>query len=219
MPDWAIVDVSPTLRPHRDRIEATIEAVRARIAPLGPLQRIEFVLKANRSRVIGRLGHGGFCGEAHRVRLSFDPKNPNFADHLGATLERTIAHEYHHALRWAGPGYGARLGAQLVSEGLAGRFVRQLYASPPEPWEAALSPDALAPWWARALEQFEARDHGHANWFFGADGRPPWLGYTLGYELIGRHLAGRPDVTPLSLAHEPYATFRPTLAALAGARP
>ena len=210
---WMIIDASPTIRPIRDRVEATIERVRTRIENIAPLQRIDFTLKANRSQVIGRLGFGGFCGDPHAIRLSFDPKNPNLERHLDEALDRTVAHEYHHALRWAGPGYGAKLGSQLISEGMAGQFVRQLYRSPPEPWECAVTEDQLVPWRERALESFEARNHGHANWFFGADGRPPWLGYTLGYDLVGRHLETHADETALSLAHAPYKAFRETLAA------
>ena len=210
---WSVAEISPTVRPYTERLERAVERVRTRINAISEPQRIVFTAKANRSRVIGRFGFGGACYDPHEIQLWFDPKNPNMEEHLGQTLERTIAHEYHHALRWAGPGYGAKLGAQLVSEGLAGQFVRQLYASPPEPWEAALDEENLAPWRRRAFDEFEARDHGHRNWFFGANGYPPWLGYTLGYDLIGRYLAENPSQTALSLAHAPYRQFRETLIA------
>ena len=210
---WTIDSVSPTVRRHGERIEAAIEGVRRRVAELYDPQPIAFTLKADRTRAIGRLGHGGFCGEAHAIRLSFDTKSPMLAKHLGDALERTIAHEYHHALRWAGPGYGAKLGSQLASEGLARQFVRQLYDSPPEPWECVLDEHELAPWRARAFASFEARDHRHARWFLGADGFPPWLGYTLGYDLVGRYLASQSDATAFSPAHEPYTTFRDALLA------
>ena len=207
---WTIHDVSPTLRPYANRIASAIEAARSRIARHGDVRPSSFSLKANRSQVIGRLGLGGFCGDANSIRLSFDPKNPNMHDNLDETLERSIAHEYHHALRWAGPGYGAKLGAQLVTEGLAGQFVREIYDSPPEPWEAALDQAELAPWRTKAFDMFEARDHRHARWFFGADGMPPWLGYTLGYDLVGRHIE-RNGGSALSLAYEPYTSFKDAL--------
>ena len=131
--------------------------------------------------------------------------------HLDETLERTVAHEYHHALRWAGPGYGTRLGAALVTEGLAGHFVRELYASPPEPWEASLSEDALAPWRAEAAALFDARGYDHPKWFFGAEDHPVWLGYTLGYDMVGRHLAAHGEQTAFGLAHAPHGDFRAAL--------
>ena len=212
MNDWTIASVSPTVRPFETRVAAAIEAVRSRVAAISGPQGIAFTLKADRTRAIQRFGFGGSCYEPHAITLAFDTKSPNVEAHLDETLERTIAHEYHHALRWAGPGYGAKLGAALASEGLAGHFVRQLYGSPPEPWECALTGDELSPWRAKALDRFDARNHGHARWFFGADGYPPWLGYTLGYDTIGRYLQAHPDRAALDLAHEPYGEFRDALA-------
>ncbi|CTQ49472.1 DUF2268 domain-containing putative Zn-dependent protease [Jannaschia donghaensis] len=211
MTDWAIASVSPSVRPFAARIEAAIAVVRFRVAAICDPQPIAFTLKADRIRAIPRFGFGGSCYETDAITLSFDTKSPNVEAHLDETLERTIAHEYHHALRWGGPGYGAKLGAALVSEGLAGHFVRQIYGSPPEPWESALAEEELAPWRAKAFDRFDARDHGHARWFFGADDHPPWLGYTLGYDMIGRYLAVHPDRTALDLAHEPYGEFKSAL--------
>jgi len=211
MTDWTIASASPTIRPFEARIASAIATVRPRVAAIAEPQAISFTLKADRTRAIPRFGFGGSCYDPGIIMLSFDTKNPNVEEHLGETLERTIAHEYHHALRWAGPGYGAKLGAALASEGLAGHFVRQLYGSSPEPWECGLSENDLAPWRKKAIEMFDARDHGHAKWFFGADGYPPWLGYTLGYDMIGRYLSAHPDRSAFDLAHEPYGAFRSAL--------
>ncbi|MBM2577654.1 hypothetical protein JQC91_15210 [Jannaschia sp. Os4] len=205
---WTVERVSPTLRPHLPAIEAAIAATRARVAAVADPVPIRFLLVADRSRALPMHGFGGYCGDPDVIRLSFDPKNPNMVPNLGATLERAIAHEYHHALRAAAPGYGAKLGSALVAEGLAGHFVRMLHRSPPEPWEAALGPEELDPWRAPALERFDRTGHGHARWFFGADGHPRWLGYALGYDLVGRHLRRHPDETPLTLAHAPHMAFR-----------
>ena len=211
MADWTIGTVCPTIRPFAGRIEAAIRAVHSRVAAIAEPRPVVFDLKADRTRAIPRLGFGGACYAASKVTLSFDHRSPVLSRHLGEALERTVAHEYHHALRWAGPGYGARLGAALASEGLAGRFVQQLYASPPEPWERALPPAELPPWRAEAHRRFDDRDHGHARWFFGADGHPPWLGYTLGYDVVGRHLSAHPERSALDLADAPYGTFRAML--------
>ena len=212
MASWTIASVSPTVRPFAARTEAAIEVVRSRVAAISEPQAIAFTLKADRTRAIPRFGFGGSCYDPHAITLAFDTKSPNLEPHLGEALERTIAHEYHHALRWAGPGYGAKLGAALASECLAGHFVRQLYSSPPEPWECALPTDELAPWRAKAFDRFDTRDHGHARWFFGADGYPPWLGYTLGYDMVGRYLSAHLGRTALDLAHEPYGEFKGALA-------
>lgn len=68
---------------------------------------------------------------------------------------------------------------------------------------------------ARAAEAaFEDAGYDHAEWFFGGGG-PRWVGYTLGWELVGAHLVAHPGARPSRLAGEPAATFRPFLAGLA----
>nr|WP_274517589.1 DUF2268 domain-containing putative Zn-dependent protease [Pseudomonas sp. GM18] len=64
--------------------------------------------------------------------MTLDPDNPNLLPSLRTgTLHRQIVHEVHHCLRIAGPGYGWTLGEALVSEGLAGQFVRHLLGKRP----------------------------------------------------------------------------------------
>lgn len=108
---WNVIEVSPTVRPHEERIRASLVAVRRRIAWVPVPNSMRFVLKADRTRTLEMYGYGGFCGDPDLIRLSFNPKNPNMGRHLDKTLERTIAHKYHHRLRAAGSGYGPSSGA------------------------------------------------------------------------------------------------------------
>jgi uncharacterized protein YjaZ len=92
-----------------------------------------------------------------------------------------------------GPGYGRTLGQALVSEGLAGHFTRLLLHNPPEPWECAVTDDALEAHWPD--KETLAKPYNHAEWFFGVGGqRPRWLGYTLGYRIVADWLAVTPEV-------------------------
>lgn len=95
----------------------------------------------------------------------------------------------------AGPGYGWMLGEALVSEGLAGQFVSRLFNSPSEPWECAVTDEVLEanlPDNATLL----GNGHDHRAWFFGFGGRyPRWLGYTLGYRIVGDWLETRGDLS------------------------
>jgi uncharacterized protein YjaZ len=73
---------------------------------------------------------------------------------------------------------------------LAGRFVGRLFGSPPEPWERTVDDEAL-----RVnhpdLVALRSTTYNHATWFLGAEGlRPRWLGYTLGYKIVGKWLTG-----------------------------
>ncbi|TXN48328.1 hypothetical protein FV232_18940 [Methylobacterium sp. WL30] len=138
----------------------------------------------------------GTTGEAVRpglFSLTIDHGTPNFARALrDGDLRRTVAHEAHHGMRMAGPGYGWTLGEALVSEGLAGRFVGHLFDSPPEPWECAVTDAELA---ANLPDDatLAGAGHDHRAWFFGAGRYPRWLGYTLGYRIVGDWLEADAD--------------------------
>jgi len=207
---WKIIEVSPTVEPYQNQISALMDAVRVRVSTVAKPKKMNFILKADPSRTLDIHGFGGFCCDPDLIQLSFNPKNPNMELHFDETLERVIAHEYHHALRSAGPGYGAKLGSALSAEGLAGHFGKQLYQSAPEPWEA-LTAKELLPWRDEAYENFDSTSHGHANWFFGTGDYPHWLGYSLGYDMIGRYLTNHKDETALSLAGAPSTEFRESL--------
>lgn len=205
-PHW--LDAHDRVAPFREAVAAALRAAEARVAGVVEPPRLDVVVRAvPGGPVVPHHGHVGHTPGAELVFLTLDPSNPNLPRALGAPLERTIAHEVHHALRWAGPGYGRTLGEALVSEGLAGRFVEELFASPPEPWEAALDDAAQAPHARDAARAWEA-PHDHAAWFFGAGDRPMWTGYALGFALVGRFLAAHPGARPSGLARAPADRFR-----------
>lgn len=222
MPPWTVhhLDARGGLGPHRAAVERALARVGERVAAVCEPPVLDAVVQAvPGGPVIPERGHGGFAPRPGVVFLTLDPDNPNLPASLDAALERVIAHEVHHALRWDRVGYGRTLGEALATEGLAGRFVGELYGSPPEPWERAVPRGELAHHARAAEADFEDVDYDHAEWFFGRGGRPPWVGYTLGWELVGAHLAAHPGARPSRLAGEPAAAFRPFLAALAeGAR-
>ena len=105
---------------------------------------IDIVAQVWPNAVIPERGHVGRTPTGTMIYLTFDPANDNLASNLGEPLERMVAYELHHVLRNRGPGYGATLGEALVSEGLAGQFVKQLYNSEPEPWEMPPETKVLA---------------------------------------------------------------------------
>ncbi|QFT58946.1 hypothetical protein FIU94_08920 [Sulfitobacter sp. THAF37] len=197
--------VSP-IRKAIERAQSQAEAVSARVD-------LDVIVQVWPGRVIPHLGHVGYAPTGDMIQLTFDPSNPNCAHNLGEALERTVVHEFHHALRWRGPGYGSTLGEALVSEGLAGHFAQQLYGGPPEMWETSLdgqdlseaARDAAAAWYDDAYD--------HAGWFFGSD--PAWRGYGLGFALIRRHLSIHPEETAATLVHADAERFRGDLEVVA----
>lgn len=178
------------LGPWQGQIAAEIEAARLFVARAVPPPRLDILVQRVAGAVIPEIGMVGHAYRKTMFALTLDPDNPHFATGLrDGTLRRQIVHEVHHCLRMAGPGYGRTLGEALVSEGLAGRFTGWLFGSPAEPWECAVEADVLRAH-APDTAALQAVNYDHPGWFFGVGGRRPrWLGYTLGYQLVGDWLA------------------------------
>ncbi|MEL6618295.1 MAG: DUF2268 domain-containing putative Zn-dependent protease [Pseudomonadota bacterium] len=198
-----VADARGRLGPWRGSIEAAIARTHRRVSEIADVDCVDIVVQDS-PRVIRERGHVGFSPNGWMIYLSFDPDAPAFAGHLGEPLERTLAHEINHVVRWRGPGYGTTLGDALISEGLAGVFVRDLYDSAPEPWERAL--DSVS---ALSTAVFggwdEAYDHG--EWFFGAGRYPVWAGYSLGYRIVAFH-ADRVSEGIVDLTQRPASHFK-----------
>ncbi len=198
MTNWRLhwLEAEGELGPWRSAITAEIEAARRALAVHVMVPRLDILVQRLAGAVIPEIG---MAGHAHRKSLfavTLDPDNPRFARSLeDGTLRRQVAHEAHHCMRMAGPGYGRSLGEALVSEGLAGRFTAYLFGNPPEPWECAVDDETLR---AHLPDVAELADcsYDHASWFYGVgQARPRWLGYTLGYRMVGDWLAATPEVS------------------------
>ena len=183
-----VANASGQLTPHEGAIRAAIARGQALGEARLPEAAIDVVVQHWPGQVIGGLGFVGYCPTGDMIQLTFDAANENLPRNLGEPLVRTVLHELHHVHRWRGPGYGTTLGAAVLSEGLAGHFTRECCGTPPEPWEDAHAPEVLqaeadrvrAGW----LEPYD-----HAEWFFGSKELPGWFGYTLGYRMVGQHIA------------------------------
>lgn len=198
-----IADARGRLAPWRGSIEAAIARTHQRVAGRAAVAQLDIIVQDSPC-VIRERGHVGFAPNGWLVYLSFDPDADAFEHNLGAPLERTLAHEINHILRWRGPGYGTTLGEALTSEGLAGVFVRDLHKSAPEPWEQALEDTT-----ALADQVIAGWDHAydHGAWFFGSGRLPVWAGYTLGYRIVAYH-ADRSEQDIVTLTSCPASAFK-----------
>ncbi len=204
-----IMQATGRLQPLSNAIRASVTRVSAAITPVVALPEIDIIVADNPAHTIPDDGIGGFCGSADLISLALNPGHTNLDFSDRGAFDRTIAHETHHALRWAGVGYGKTLGGALVSEGLAGHFVHQVLGTAPEAWESAVPEEELPRLEAEAMKACGDPDYDHAAWFFGTSDLAHWGGYTLGYAIVGRYLAAHPDQTPASLAVAPADVFRP----------
>lgn len=186
MDAWTLhwLEASGSLAEFREALVAEFETAHKAISRWMPAPLLDVLVQRLPGETIAELGLVGRAYRSTMFSMTLDPGNPNFAASLkDGAVHRHIVHEVHHCLRMAGPGYGWSLGEALISEGLAGQFVRHVLGSEPEPWERALSLDEL-----RAapvdLSELEATYYDHSAWFFGTGDKPRWLGYALGYQMV-----------------------------------
>lgn len=167
---------------------------------------IDVIVRAG-TYVIPEKGHVGYAPENSVIYVTIDPGSPTLSANRDYSLERMLAHELHHCSRWDGPGYGKTLGESLVSEGLAGHFVQEVFGGQPEPWESLPLTTAHS-YVSEAQAKWADIQYGHAEWFFGSGKFPRWLGYSLGYQVIKQYLNAHIEAKPSKLAWVEAENFR-----------
>lgn len=208
MDSWTLhwLEGSGDLSGYRAEIAAAFEQSYRTVSTLLPPPRLDILVQRLAGATIPGVGIAGYAQRSTLFSMTVDPDEPNFADSLkDGALNRQIIHEVHHCLRMAGPGYGHTLGEALVTEGLAGQFVRRLMGTPPEPWECAVAPEVLQAALPSA-EDLASTNYDHAVWFFGTASQPCRFGYTLGYQIAGRWLDKAGAVDAATWVNVPAAT-------------
>ncbi len=127
---------------------------------------------------IPELGVGGYTYAPHVILVAIDP---NFPDLSEQHIFSALIHEFHHVMRWRGPGCHGDLGEMLVSEGLAQLFeeevtgVRPIYSNVP----------ITATEIEKARLEVHKETFNQAEWFFGTGEISKWFGYSFGYQICG----------------------------------
>ncbi|MDO5631190.1 MAG: DUF2268 domain-containing putative Zn-dependent protease [Paracoccus sp. (in: a-proteobacteria)] len=188
------------LTPVLSEIRAGARHAVAMASELTEVPDFDLVVRAEPGGGITDWGVSGYAPAPGLVEIVLDP-----ARYDAQALIRTLLHEMHHIIRWAGPGYGRSLGETLVSEGLAGHFVVQVLGGQPDPWDRTAPSSGLA---RRAQNEWSRLDFSYAEWFQGKGGLRKWAGYGLGHRLIAEYLTQAPDQTAALLAQTGAETFR-----------
>lgn len=185
------------LTPYIDFIEHTLRDTYRQVAEQITLHPIDVIVRTG-SYVIPEKGIMGYCPEEHLIYLTIDPDSPEFKKNGKESLKRMFAHELHHAARWGTIGYGDTLGAAILSEGLAGHFVLEIFSGDPEPWEM-VNYDTLHPHFDHMIKNWDTKNYNHNDWFYGTGELPRWLGYSLGFRLVSWYLRSERTSKPSSL--------------------
>lgn len=194
-----ILDAQKKLTAHSQWLHTCLTATHEQAKRVMQIPPLDVVVKTGKF-VIPEKGHLGYCPEPGLVYLTVDPENPALRKNAAKSFERMFAHELHHAARWAGPGYGVTLGEAMVSEGLAGHFVLELFGGEPEPWES-INSDIVQSYNSQFKAFWDRTDYDHNRWFFGTGDLPQWLGYTAGFNLVSRYITTTPHLRSSMLSN------------------
>jgi uncharacterized protein YjaZ len=207
---WTLhwLQAAGSLAPWRARIRAEIEAAFTACARVVVPPRVDIVIHQIPHWPVQERGFGGSAPSRTTMFLGFDTSNPAMETGLVNGLRRVVAHEAHHCLRHAGPGYGTTLEETLVSEGLADHFVIELFGGTPEPWCVALDERQLQEAAAQAEPLLQSQAPDMQRWLLdGGVWLPHWTGYSLGWHVVGSYLAREPGARPSRLARIPAETI------------
>jgi Predicted Zn-dependent protease (DUF2268) len=194
-------------------VESVLREAEVQLVELTPSIMLDVVISASDHPMPEIFAVNGSSYSAGCIEISIDVTRVQSDGTIRENLRKTIFHEFHHVLRWDGPGYGETLGEALVSEGLAQRFVHEMMECDAEPWEKAIPTVECESYRERVRRAFDDREYSHQEWFFGAGELPNWLGYTMGNLLIEKYLSFHPECTALKLAHRSSNEFRDLLEA------
>ncbi len=203
--NWKLhwLEAAGDLEPWRSQIARQVRTAHKALVPFVRPEPLDILVEGGREGVTPETGIGVRVSRPTLAVLTVDPDNENFTNSLlNGCLQRQLIRLSHMAMRAAGPGYGFTLGGALVSEGLAGQFVRLVLASKPEIWETAVSDAELDRQWPQHRELMTPK-YDHAAWFSGSASKPRWLGYSLGCKLVEHWLVSGAQITPKRMIDVP----------------
>lgn len=198
MTNWNLhwLDASGDLSDLKNRLERDVRLSREALSPFVQPMPLDILVERGSEGNIPEIGMSVQVSRATLMTVRIDPDNPDFLDYQASGgFQRQIVRGAHQAMRSASAGYGFTLGGALVSEGLAGQFVRLVFANDPELWETAVPPQELNSLWPQHRDLMTPK-YDHANWFEGAGALPRWLGYTMGFKLVENWLVSGAEITP-----------------------
>jgi len=171
-----VANASGRLDRHKNIIAVAFDSSAGAAQNLLQAEGIDVLFIDSPVEAIPEMGVGGYTYGPHVIIVAMDPESPNLTEQHLAT---TLVHEFHHAMRWRGPGCGGDLGAMLVSEGLAELFEEQVLGVPPMYSQASITGSEVE----QAKLEFHHQPFSQSKWFFGAEGVTRMFGYTYGYRI------------------------------------
>ncbi len=173
--DLFIANAGGTLDAHVDVVNEAFEVARKSAKNLLGVEGVDVIVIDEPEMTIPEWGVGGYTYGPHTIVVALDPA----VAVEGLNIERTLVHEFHHTMRWRGPGCGGSLGQMLVSEGLAVLFEEEVFGEAPFFGRVGISDKEIA----AARAELHDPTFSQKKWFFGNEGIIFAFGYTYGYQI------------------------------------
>lgn len=161
-----------------------------------PLEEVDIVIR-NKSAdflIIPYLGVGGMMVDENTIQIVMNIDFYNLEFMLNNNLKRTLLHELGHVIHYKNNQDDYTLFESILTEGIADHFEISLTGEAPQKWSINLSENEITKYMSLAKEEFWNTDYDHDKWFFNYN-YTKWVGYSLGYKIIGDYLAKNPSKT------------------------
>ena len=169
----------------------------ARVNALLPGPPATITVYYNSTPVIPQTGTSGYTSPATggiTIGLGQTPQ-ASFSMIMQLWLPRTLSHEIDHSVRiLAGPGFGASLLEQIISEGISSAFDMSAFPGTPNPWDRAISRGQECALWKQARPLL-GQSGLYETWMFGQPGIPHWTAFTIGYDIVTGYRQRHPDMS------------------------
>ncbi|MBO3697065.1 DUF2268 domain-containing putative Zn-dependent protease [Roseivirga sp. E12] len=192
----------------KNTIEDKVASGISQITELMPINSLDIRIVENPNMIPSGFGIGGFNPSQEEIIIALDINFSGLEKNLEDDLISLLAHEIHHAKRRRSVGYGSTLLQAVISEGLADHFSIEVAGIAQPPWSTALEGPQLQEWISSAKGIWNETPYNHNAWFLGTNSNiPKWTGYSIGFELVRKHLTDNPEELPSKLHDKSASSF------------
>lgn len=170
----------PSWKLNDEKFLFTIERTLAKCKEVIPSQPTKVFIFPSFNSFVKEQTVSGFCPGENIIHVY---SNPNH--YRKKELINTVCHEYNHSLitKWD------TLLDSIVYEGLAEHFRKFVVGGKKAPWSIAVSKNKCKEYLSALEDKLNSKSYKlYTQVFFGTGEYPYWLGYSLGYNLVGSYL-------------------------------
>lgn len=180
-----ILNASHLLDEQTTIIKNAFDNTCALINNLISLDDIDVVCINDPYQVIPETGMSGFTPNRNLVYLYVDASR----ELDGSELLYTLSHEFSHAKRYDGPGYGETLFDSIIFEGIGVALEDEVSGVKGSFLSNYIKNQDNKALIDKVIDHFDDHDFNHFYWFIQeSDELPRWTGYRIGYYIVSEYL-------------------------------